>query len=233
MYDEIIEAIEQSGMLGALGDSKEFTNVPPAHQIPLLGLTPEVIAQLKGKRVLDFGCGIGSLVRKLRKEGVLAEGIDPRAPNREHFYRIHVEGVGRKRGIPVEDGRYNTIVSFQNPTLNIAFTGLRDTWLDGLSGVLLDAGKSELDKTLGDASYAVSEIGRTLARRGRAIIYPAARTIEQYAGHLLRLDGLEVEHEQITDLRAIERYGLWEGFSPKTRERHRSEGVFRTILRKK
>ncbi|MCX6801818.1 MAG: methyltransferase domain-containing protein [Candidatus Diapherotrites archaeon] len=48
-------------------------------------------ALFKGKRVLDVGCGDGMFVHEARNREILAEGIDPAAPNREGFHRMHLD----------------------------------------------------------------------------------------------------------------------------------------------
>jgi SAM-dependent methyltransferase len=45
-------------------------------------------------RILDVGCGDGSLVEHLRELGLDAVGVDPRAPARPHLIQSRVEDLG-------------------------------------------------------------------------------------------------------------------------------------------
>jgi SAM-dependent methyltransferase len=58
------ESIDQSGMVGGSGDRTEANGFR-------CGLVP------KGKRVLDYGCGRGELVKAFQERGYDAEGYDP------------------------------------------------------------------------------------------------------------------------------------------------------------
>ena len=73
-----------------------FYNNPISLKIINLGFTPKEIKELKGKRVLDIGCGSkSSLVYWMRELEIEAEGIDPRVEGAEQFLIKQFMGRGR------------------------------------------------------------------------------------------------------------------------------------------
>ncbi|MEK6898548.1 MAG: hypothetical protein AABW79_00445 [Nanoarchaeota archaeon] len=124
----------------------------------------------------------------------------------------HRAGSG---GIPAGDRSLDLIVSFQNTTLNHALATSRDGILSfPKSGEPFyeefDPMRSIVDESKGHAQYLISEIGRTLADKGKAIIYPLLVYLNEHAGHLLKMDNLFHSSRRIKDRKLLVSYLKWE-----------------------
>src|SRR3989344_9465230 len=191
-------------MEGNLVKVEYTTDTHVAYQTSILGLDERTILMLSGKRVLDVACGLGKLVEHLRKRGVNAEGIDPRAPRKSHFTRRKIEGLGQGKGIPADNQSIDLITSFQNPVLTTIFGASRERWAHEYSK-MGPAGQRAYQKDCEIAHYFLSEIGRTIKVGGRALIFPYLPHLEKVAGHILRMDRVEIDREAI-DVNAALRY---------------------------
>ena len=90
-------------------------------QLKQLGINN--VKKLAGLKVLDIGCGIGTLVNFLAGKGVDAQGIDEAAPEGERFIRQNVTELYPTEGcIPRETERYDIVyINSLNP-LTIGFS---------------------------------------------------------------------------------------------------------------
>ena len=74
-----------------------------------LGITKKTVHSLKGKKVLDIGCGEQhDLVTYLRKMEVDAEGIDPKIKESQPW--LIGAAIGGDKSIPRPDGHYDLIL---------------------------------------------------------------------------------------------------------------------------
>ena len=70
------------------------------------------IMELKPKRVLDVGCGLGPLVRMLRKNGVLAWGVDFAQTLKDDFGMKEDHFViADSKKLPFEDNYFDVVIS--------------------------------------------------------------------------------------------------------------------------
>ncbi len=182
-------------------------DVPLEHQVSLLGLNSGALKALKGKIVLDLACGCGSLVNYLRENGVNAQGLDPRAPEADHFMRCSVLGLG-DRGIPVGDCSYDAVFSFQNVPLNTAFGSAGDYWLER-NASFGEAATRQFSQRCGEAHYMISEIGRVLRPGCKATIYPFLYKLKSNASLTLRAEGLQYAESKV-DSHLARKYANWE-----------------------
>ena len=86
---------------------------------------------LRGKRVLDFGCGAGRILRHLREARLAACDID--APSvewvRENIRDVDAFLVTEEPGIPRPDGAYDLVIAAS------VFTHIGATWLAWLQEI--------------------------------------------------------------------------------------------------
>lgn len=188
-------------------------DVPLKYQRAIMGLNRQVLRGLKGRRALDVGCGDGQLVEFLRRNGVLAEGIDSRAPNKIYFMKRNI-GFNEREGFPTGK-EYSLVTAFQNPVLNQGVGNGARVWLKnrGIPLGVLPQGLifSEYDAGCRLARQMLSGMGDILASGGRAIVYPALIEVGKEVDDLLMRHGLEMLHERIEDRAALRDYLKWEG----------------------
>lgn len=212
-------------------------DVPLDYQLKMLGLEGETLDDMKGKRVLDLACGVGELVDYLCTQGVRAEGIDPRAPDKNYFTRREVTGTRRGEGFPAVDENYDFIISFQNPILN---QGTGKGKLDFLREIGLPVGlppgfaHAHLESLCKCARCMILEMGRTLVVGGRTLIYPALTELDEREKELLHHSRLELTSKPIAHADALT-YIAWEGCPPVYRASIAASKEFgyRTVLTKK
>ena len=100
---------------------------PVKIQMHGLGLTPERMEELKGKRILDPCCGKkGNLVEHLRDKGIIAEGMDPGLEVKSDYLvkrGIAVSYTG-EGSIPKPDNYYEGIYAHAFNQLFYPFAGL-------------------------------------------------------------------------------------------------------------
>jgi SAM-dependent methyltransferase len=188
--------------------------VPAGLSLPLLGLDKNAIDLLRGKRVLDFGCGNGGLVAFLRSRGIEAEGIDPEAPEGvPYLMKRFVAGTGEEAGIPRPDGHYSLITCFQVPPINIAFRKpsveemLANSDEDGVS----EEYRARLGTERSFGQALVQEMIRATAKGGSVVIFPEhTMAISNYAPELFHANGISLFGKPVLDVPAIKAYARWE-----------------------
>lgn len=179
-----------------------YKQAPLKFQLGILGLDQKKIRSLEGKKVLDIGCGNGTLVKHLRSQGVEAEGIDEHAPKENYFIRQRIKGIHSMHdAIPRKDSTYDMIIAFQNSALNIAFTDTRESWLDIYRNEA--ESEEELQKFLGEVcqegQYILTETGRILKPQASATIYPAITRANNIMRMVLQKDDLKFSHQNLNN----------------------------------
>lgn len=78
-----------------------------------LAMVNRAIPWIKGKRVLDIGCGFGSVVEHLRVNGFEATGIDQLGDfieaGRQRYPGIDLRHAGEDESLPFEAGEFDTV----------------------------------------------------------------------------------------------------------------------------
>lgn len=188
-------------LFGAKEDNGGYEQAPLGFQLDILGLGKERIKNLEGKKVLDIGCGNGTLVEHLRSKGIEAEGIDYYAPKgQKHFIAQGIGNMHQEDGpIPRDDTTYDLILAFQLSILNTAFIDTKQSWIDTYE----EQGKTKREaceyvaKICQEGNYILSEIGRTLKQNASAIIYPAITRANSEASTVIQRNTLSLSHEMI------------------------------------
>ena len=200
MSKEIIQAMSNPELRTMLFGEPGQGNFPVELQLSCLGLSIEELQRLRGKRVLDIGCGKGELVYFLNDVGIDAEGIDSRAPEDRVFIRQKVTGIAPMPGsIPRDNSSYDLVIAHSNPILEYAFTSYKD---------IIRAGKargvgfgSDVDVDLREASvngtFFMLEALRVMTPRGRFVCYPGLNKLEETLGYTLNREGFVYEHKPV------------------------------------
>lgn len=174
---------------------REYKQTPVEFQLEMFGFDSKALKGLKGKRVLDVACGDGSMVRYLRKKDILAEGIDSNAPsNDSHFMKKDITSMGKSSGIPRPNKTYDLVISFQNSTINSAFT----PWDFYSEFIPEDDGmKDYYNNMCLQAQMMVHEMVRTTKPGGKVLIFPSQNEIKAVMGLSLSQYNLKFSEEAI------------------------------------
>lgn len=169
-----------------------YFNFPLEIQLESLGLDDEKISELKGARVIDFGCGEeGTLVRFLRERGIDAFGIDPRAPDENYFFR-KMAGVG---DTPLEENSYDLVTAHSVSPIRTVLT----------NHVLPEPeGDSAYEKDRFRGRMMFLEMADCLRGDGEMIFYPAVGKIEEILPTLIGAPEISYSHIHV-DLRRGDR----------------------------
>lgn len=173
-------------------------------QLEHLGLDKQKVAKLKGEKVLDLGCGVGTLVNYLITKGVLAEGISPDAPRGKNFIGQKVESIYPSKGsIPREEEHYDRVFANAVNALTLAFSSQREAareqgrvhaggnlvYLRNLDTYLME---------IGIEGYSIMmEALRVLKKGGKFICSPFMDKLQMYMGPELSKGNYKIEKEPI------------------------------------
>jgi SAM-dependent methyltransferase len=170
---------------------------PLHYQLALLGLDLGQHKPFVGKRVLDLCCGDGTLVKKLRELGIIAEGIDPSAPRGLDFFMCQPLSTTEHPRIPRQDDTYDLVLSFQNPVFNVAFDDTVCPYRQ--------------EEIIPEATQMIFEISRLLKSRGKAVLYPSLPSLKR-AQPILNAAGLKDSFSEC-DRDKAESYYQWKMYA--------------------
>ncbi len=158
---------------------------PVEWQLKMLGLDEEKVARLKGRCVLDVGCGNGDLVYYLRSRGISAEGIDACAPGDEGFMRNRITKVYPWDGCIMRgNDSYEVVLANSlnvlTNTLSSQYDASRKLTLEHTKGEerLMALFDEQIREMGGYAKATISEILRVLKTGGRFITSPDLDRLE-------------------------------------------------------
>ena len=176
---------------------------PVETQLKILGLDSKKLEKLRksNAKVLDFGCGNGSLVYHLRDNGINAEGLDPHAPNESFFIRQEISTKEPYNEILKLDSEYDLITGFQNPTLTSALRYTLKEIVEEGDGCrcnrCVKEAKEFYKKHNDMAKNIVKEMGRVLKPNGQAIIFPFWSDISYSVKKTMKESGFEYAQERV------------------------------------
>ncbi len=143
-------------------------NFSVAFQRESLGLDSGLIESLKGKRVLDLGCGsTANFVNYLRHYGIEAEGIDVSVPHSS--YLVNQKICPRK--IPREDETYDLIIAHSFSPFEMGLTpfGSFKKKIESLTGAI----SFDFEDPAKVARFILEDALRVLRRGGKLVTRPA------------------------------------------------------------
>jgi len=187
--------VEEASYAGRPG----YRFFPLKRQLFSLGLFREDVDLLAKThaRVLDLGCGNGSLVNYLCEQGINAEGIGSTAPIGERFMRQDITAVHPAKGcIPRKTENYDFVFIHSIPRLNVAFSSFLDHRLDDaviMLGVTPRMVNAVVNSEFLESYMLMCEGLRVLKSGGTLISSPALNKLEEKMH--FELDGkYTVEH---------------------------------------
>ena len=163
---------------------KGIVNFPLIFQRESLGLEDSIVEELKGKRVLDIGCGSEArLVRYLRQNCVDAEGIDQFSSSDPYI----LNQIIFPTPIPRESGTYDLVVAHSLDIFDSGLTkyGQIQKRVERAAGIV----SLNLEDPVKSARFVLCESLRVLKTGGRLITRPAL--------DIERLKGYEISKEDI------------------------------------
>lgn len=185
--------------------------LPIKWQLARLGLGEDKLWDLRRKKLLDFGCGNGELVKFLVNEGIYAEGIDPGAPEGEMFMQQKVEASYPGKGsIPRENESYDTIVCNSNNILCLAFSNHRKAF-ERMNRSLDNSGRrpsQDISKRIKsiekEGEIIMLEVLRALKRGGEFICSPYLDTLKDKMGYEISGEKYRIKKELDESIIALE-----------------------------
>ncbi len=204
---ELLNTVEGRTLLFGKQGKRDY---PYEWQVKMLGLA-ERISQLKGKNVLDIGCGKeANLVYYLRKQGINTEGIDVRAPNDDGFLRQNITNIYPWDGsIMRGDNEYDAIFANSQNTLINALSDQKEASIkiasdstgdDEFTMMMLEEDLKKMDV---HAYATISEILRVLKPGGYFISSPDLNKLEEKMGK--QLQGCRIEREPVAFMAKLEK----------------------------
>jgi len=165
-------------------------------QMAMLGLEDEDIEKLRGKKVLDVGCGReANLVRYLREKGIEAEGIDSKAPAGDWFIRQNVTNEYPWEGsIMRGNNEYDLVIS---NCVNI----LADTFSSHQVAVTVPLWR-EVEDTKKMARSILSEMIRVVKPGCKVLMSPFLDKLDEQA--MEKLKGSRIEKVELEFIKELE-----------------------------